>query len=300
MRDKSPAFHRQEKGKSRIMIGTELWALLCGLGSAAAWGAGDFRGGLASRRSDVYMVVMVAEAVGTIPLMAFALLWGGAWPPLKYILWAGLGGFFGVVGLLALYRALAVGRMGVVAPVTSVMAAALPLLLGSFWDGLPTFLQMSGILVALGAVWLLSRTEADQPLALTGLGLPILAGTAFGLYFVCIDLAIEESLLWILVIARLAAVAVLLVFLAMGPRRPLPSRNMFPLLILSGLCDVAGNGFFALATQIGRLDIAAVLASFYPGTTALLAWIVLKERLNRTQWMGVSAALAALVLIALP
>ncbi len=282
------------------MIGTELWALLCGLGSAAAWGAGDFSGGLASRRSDVYMVVTVAEAVGIIPLVVFALLWGGARPPFKYILWACLAGVFGVVGLLALYRALAIGHMGVVAPVTSVVAAVLPLLLGSLWDGLPTFLQMAGILVALGAVWLLSRTEADQPFAFGELGLPILAGTAFGLYFVCIDLAIAAAVLWILVIARLAAVAVLLVCLAVGPRRPLPSRRLWPLLVMAGLFDVAGNGLFALATQIGRLDIAAVLASFYPGTTALLAWIVLKERLNRTQWMGVSAALAALILIALP
>jgi drug/metabolite transporter (DMT)-like permease len=174
------------------------------------------------------------------------------------------------------------------------------LLLGSFWDGLPTSLKMTGILVALGAVWLLSRTEPDQPFTLDGLGLPILAGAAFGLYFVFIDLAIVEAMLWPLVFARLAAVAVLLVFLALGPRRPIPSRSLWPLLVLSGLCDVAGNAFFALATQIGRLDIAAVLASFYPGTTAFLAWIILKERLNRTQWMGVSAALAALILIALP
>jgi uncharacterized membrane protein len=98
----------------------------------------------------------------------------------------------------------------------------------------------------------------------------------------------------------LAAVAVLLVFLAMGPRRTMPSRNLWPLVVMAGLLDVAGNVFFALATQIGRLDIAAVLASFYPGTTAFLAWVVLKERLNRTQWVGVSAALTALVLIALP
>ena len=282
------------------MIGTELLALLFGLGSAAAWGAGDFSGGLATKRSDVYTVVLVTEVVGTIPLVLLALFWGGALPPLKHLLLGGVGGIFGVVGLLALYRALSEGRMGVVAPVTSVVAAVLPILLGSWWDGLPTALEMSGILVALGAVWLLSRDEPDQPFSFDGLGLPILAGAAFGLYFVFIDQAIVEVMLWPLVVARLAAVAVLLVFLAVGPRRPMPSRNLLPLLVIAGLLDVAGNGFFALATQIGRLDIAAVLASFYPGTTAFLAWIILKERLNRTQWMGVSAALAALILIALP
>lgn len=103
--------------------------------------------------------------------------------------------------------------------------------------------------------------------------------------------------LWPLVAARMASMGILLTFLAIGPRRRMPPARQFPLLIMAGFLDTAGNIFFALATQIGRLDIAAVLASFYPGTTAFLAWIVLKERLNRTQWVGVSAAL---VLIAVP
>jgi len=282
------------------MTGTELLALLFGLGSAAAWGAGDFSGGLATKRNDVFMVVMVSQVAGTIPLVGFALLWGGVLPPVKHLLLGAIGGLFGMAGLLALYRGLSEGRMGVVAPVTSVAAAVLPMLLGSFWDGLPTFLEMAGILVALVAVWLLSRTEPDQPFSFDGLGLPILAGSAFGLYFVFIDLAAIEMVLWPLVAARLSSMGILLAFLATGPKRPMPSRNQFSLLVMAGLLDTAGNVFFALATQIGRLDIAAVLASFYPGTTAFLAWIVLKERLNRTQWVGVSAALTALVLIALP
>lgn len=279
------------------MIGTELLALLFGLGSAASWGAGDFSGGLATKRNDVFMVVMISQVAGTIPLVGFTLLWGGALPPLKHLLFGAIGGLFGMAGLLALYRGLSEGRMGVVAPVTSVAAAVLPMLFGSFWDGLPTFLEMTGILVALVAVWLLSRTAPDQPFSFDGLGLPILAGSAFGLYFVFIDLAAVEMVLWPLVAARMASMGILLTFLAIGPRRRMPPARQFPLLIMAGFLDTAGNIFFALATQIGRLDIAAVLASFYPGTTAFLAWIVLKERLNRTQWVGVSAAL---VLIAVP
>jgi drug/metabolite transporter (DMT)-like permease len=282
------------------MMGTELLALLFGLGSAASWGAGDFSGGLATKRSDVFMVVMISQVAGTVPLVIFTLVWGGALPPASHLLLGGIGGLFGMAGLLALYRGLSEGRMGVVAPVTSVAAAVLPMLLGSFWDGLPTMLEMAGILVALVAVWLLSRTEPDQPFSFDGLGLPILAGSAFGLYFVFIDLAAVEMVLWPLVAARLASMGILLTFLAIGPRRRMPPVRQFPLLIMAGFLDTAGNVFFALATQIGRLDIAAVLASFYPGTTAFLAWVVLKERLNRTQWMGVSAALTALVLIALP
>jgi len=282
------------------MMGTELLALLFGLGSAASWGAGDFSGGLATKRSDVFMVVMISQVAGTVPLVIFTLVWGGTLPPASHLLLGGIGGLFGMAGLLALYRGLSEGRMGVVAPVTSVAAAVLPMLLGSFWDGLPTLLEMAGILVALVAVWLLSRTEPDQPFSFDGLGLPILAGSAFGLYFVFIDLAAVEMVLWPLVAARLASMVILLTFLAIGPRRQMPPVRQFPLLIMAGFLDTAGNVFFALATQIGRLDIAAVLASFYPGTTAFLAWVVLKERLNRTQWMGVSAALTALVLIALP
>lgn len=282
------------------MIGTEWLALVFGLGSAAAWGAGDFSGGLATKRSDVFMVVMISQVAGTLPLVVFALYWGGSLPPVRHLLLGGIGGLFGMAGLLGLYRSLSQGHMGVVAPVTSVAAALLPMLLGSFWDGLPTYLEMAGILVALAAVWLLSRSAPDQPFVFEGLGLPVLAGGAFGLYFVFIDLAAVDVVLWPLVAARLASMGVLLVFLLTGPQRPVPSRRQLPLLIMAGLLDTAGNAFFALATQVGRLDIAAVLASFYPGTTAFLAWIVLKERLNRTQWMGVSAALAALVLIALP
>lgn len=282
------------------MIGTELLALLFGLGSAASWGAGDFSGGLATKRNDVFMVVMISQVAGTIPLVGFTLLWGGALPPLKNLLFGAIGGLFGMAGLLALYRGLSEGRMGVVAPVTSVAAALLPMLFGSFWDGLPTFLEMTGILVALVAVWLLSRTAPDQPFSFDGLGLPIIAGSAFGLYFVFIDLAAVEMVLWPLVAARMASMGILLTFLAIGPRRRMPPARQFPLLIMAGFLDTAGNIFFALATQIGRLDIAAVLASFYPGTTAFLAWIVLKERLNRTQWVGVSAALTALVMIAMP
>jgi len=282
------------------MIGTELLALLFGLGSAASWGAGDFSGGLATKRNDVFMVVVISQVAGTVPLVGFTLLWGGALPPVQYLLLGAIGGIFGMAGLLALYRSLSEGRMGVVAPVTSVAAAVLPMLLGSFWDGLPTYLEMAGILVALVAVWLLSRTEPDQPFTFDGLGLPVLAGSAFGLYFVFIDLAAVEIVLWPLVAARVASMLILLVFLATGPKRSMPPRDQFPLLVMAGVLDTAGNIFFALATQVGRLDIAAVLASFYPGTTAFLAWIVLKERLNRTQWVGVSAALTALVLIALP
>jgi len=282
------------------MIGTDVMALLCGLGSAAAWGAGDFSGGMATKRNDVFMVVMFSQVAGTIPLVVCALLWGGALPPLKHLLLGAVGGLFGMVGLLALYRGLSLGRMGVVAPVTSVAAAVVPMLLGSIWDGLPAALDMAGILVALGAVWLLSRSEPGQPFSFDDLGLPILAGTAFGLYFVFIDLAAVEVVLWPLVAARLSSLAILLFFLLAGGGRPLPDRHQWPLLLMAGMMDTAGNVFFALATQIGRLDIAAVVSSFYPGTTALLAWLILKERLNRTQWMGVSAALAALVLIAMP
>lgn len=283
------------------MMGTELLALLFGLGSAASWGAGDFSGGMATKRNDVFMVVMISQVAGTLPLVAFALVWGGALPPARTLLLGGIGGLFGMAGLLALYRGLSEGRMGVVAPVTSVAAAVLPMLLGSFWDGLPTYPEMAGILVALAAVWLLARSDPSQPFSFDGLGLPIFAGSAFGLYFVFIDLAAVDVVLWPLVAARLTSMVILLAFLATYPRRRLiPPWNQFPLLVLAGVLDTAGNVFFALATQIGRLDIAAVLASFYPGTTALLAWIVLKERLNRTQWMGVLLALGALVLIALP
>ena len=128
--------------------------------------------------------------------------------------------------------------------------------------------------------------------------LAIIAGAGFGFYFIVLDMAVEESLLWPLVSGRVTAEIFILFMCLFTRRTPLPQKSGFIWVILAGVFDTLGNVFFALSAQVGRLDIAAVVSSLYPAGTVLLAFWVLKEAIARNQWLGLLAALVALVLIA--
>ncbi len=269
-----------------------------GLLSALVWGAGDFFGGLATRRARPFSVVLVAEISGALLLACTALLFRQPLPALADLGWSAGAGIAGAAGLLALYSALSSGHMGVVAPLSAVIAALVPIAASAVLEGLPAPTQLLGFVVALAAVWLLS-SGGERALSLRELRLALLAGLGFGFYFVLIDRAGAASGFWNLTFARSAA-TLLLLLLMLAIRHPLlPPRTVLPLNLLNGMLDAGGNLFFVLAAQMGRLDVASVLASLYPGTTVLLAWLVLGERLNRPQAVGVAAALAAIVLIVL-
>lgn len=273
-------------------------SILFGLLSALSWGTGDFFGGLATRRTGVYGVVLVAELVGALLLAVLALLFGEAIPGMQSLMWGALAGLAGAFGLLMLYRGLAAGQMGIVAPISAVVSGVVPIVATMLMEGLPATVQMVGFALALVAVWLLSSHEGAR-LRLGDLWLPLAAGLGFGLYFVLITRSGSEAVFWPLVVARLAG-ALLIVIAAAVERAPLwPPRQVMPMAIPSGVFDAGGNLFFVLAAANGRLDVAAVLASLYSGITVLLAWLLLKERLTRPQWLGVATALAAITLIAL-
>jgi drug/metabolite transporter (DMT)-like permease len=157
-------------------------------------------------------------------------------------------------------------------------------------------LQLAGFTVALGAVWLLS-SGGEQTFAQRELRLALLAGLAFGAFFVLLDRVGTASSLWNLAFARSTAAPVLLPLMLLIRHPLLPPRRVLPLNLLNGVFDAGGNLFFMLAAQAGRLDVASVLSSLYPGATVVLASVVLGERLNRPQAAGVAAALVAIVLI---
>jgi len=275
-----------------------LSALFFGLLSALSWGGGDFCGGLSTRRADPYTVVFVAEFVGAALLATLALLFREAMPDSTHLLWAGAGGLLGAVGLLVLYQALSTGHMGIVAPLTAVISGGMPVIFGLITDGLPDMLHLAGFLVALIAVWLLAG-GAGETLTRRDLIYTLIAGLSFGFYFVFIDAGTSEgNVFWSLTFARSLGGLLLLAAILVMRRPLLPPRAVLPINAMTGLLDAGGNLFFALAASAGRLDVAAILASLYPGVTVLLAWGFLGQRLNRPQAIGVGAALAAIVLIA--
>lgn len=280
------------------LIGQEIIAVIYGLASAVSWGAGDFSGGFATKTCSVYGVLLVANVTGLLLLSIGALLLGSPVPDLYFLLLGAAAGIFYFLGLAALYKSLASGLMGIVAPLTAVVAAVLPILFSTFSEGLPSSLQALGFMIAFLAIWLLSVPEKSRKVKWPKFGLPVAAGFCFGLTFIFIDGAADQGVLWPLVAARCAGMAALIIFLVIFRSSILPPRNKYPLACLSGIFDTAGTALFALAAQTGRLDISAVLASMYPATTVLFARLILKERLAPRQWIGVAVALFALALIA--
>ena len=272
--------------------------ILLGLASAASWGAGDFSGGLAARRGSAFGVVLVSQAIGLLLLIGLALLLAEAVPSPADLLWGGAAGLTGGLGLVALYQGLATGRMGVVAPVAAVVSAIVPVLYGLWAEGLPAVPQMLGFALALLAVWLVSRTGDGGRTQLVDLILPTLAGLGFGVFLILIGRVSTGGVLWPLAAARMASIPTLLLIATLTRQRVAQGTRNLPLVTLVGMLDSSGNAFYALAAQAGRLDVAAVLSSLYPAGTVLLARLLLKEPVSHPQWLGVAAALVAVVLIA--
>jgi len=275
----------------------EFAPIFFGLVSAACWGAGDFSGGMATKRTGVFSVVIASQAVGAVLLTLLAILFAEKMPPFESLLISGVGGLAGALGLMALYRALASGQMGVAAPVAAVVSAVIPVIFGVFIEGLPGFAKLIGFGLALISVWFVSQGE-NAGINLQSLRLPILAGIGFGVFLILLHQAGDTAVLWPLVSARLASLLMLITVATFSGQKRVPEIRLLPLIVLAGALDAGGNAFYVLAGQAGRLDVASVLSSLYPASTVLLAWLVLKESIGFQQRIGIGIALAAIVLIA--
>jgi drug/metabolite transporter (DMT)-like permease len=270
---------------------------LLSLGAAISWGAGDFSGGLASKKSNVYGVVLGAHAVGLIFTAAVALLWGDPWPGMHAMWWGFAAGLSGGVGLVSLYRSLAIGTMGINAPVASVVTGILPVAFTFLTLGLPGRLQLAGFALALISIWLIAMPSGDlgRP---KGIELALLAGVGFSGFLVCIRMAGQVSKFWPLVGARIGSLALMIVFIAITRVDWKPPRSAWRSLVACGVFDSLGNFLFVYAATLGRLDVAAVLSSLYPASTLILARVILKERITRLQAFGIALALVSVALIA--
>jgi drug/metabolite transporter (DMT)-like permease len=274
-----------------------LAAPLLGLLSATSWGAGDFCGGLAAKRAPLLGVLVVTYAAGLAIVAAAALLLGEAAPPGSALGWAAAAGLSGTIGLAALYRGLSVGRMALVAPVSAVLSAAIPVAWGTLAQGLPPGPKLVGIALAMAGIWLVARSGAGGA-DREGLVLALVAGGGFGGFLVLLHVGAEGGSLWPLAVARATSLALVLAAALARRRAWAPPAGGLPLMLLAGALDAGGNAFFVLASQAGRLDAAAVLSSMYPASTLVLAAALLRERVTRPQGVGIAALMGAIALIA--
>lgn len=274
-------------------------APLLALGGALCWGAGDFLGGLAARRAAVLTVLAVSQAIGLGGVLLWVLLAGDPFPGVPELLPAALAGAAGAIGLGALYRGLAVGAMGIVAPI-SAASPLVPLAVDAAHGIVPAALQWLGVVLVLAGIVALSREPAHVGRRLAaGAGLATVAALGFGLFFVGIDAGADESAPWAVVAARSVSVTLAVAAAVFVTRVSLrPPRRLLPLLVGVGAFDTTANVLVATATTRGAAGVVAVLSALYPVVTVVLARAVLGERLSLSRRVGGVAALAGAALVA--
>ena len=268
------------------------WALV----SALTWGTADFAGGFAARRGHPFQILAISAAAGIVMLIVIGWAFGEPLPSREDMFWAGAAGVSGSVGIAALYRGLAIGSAAIVAPTAGVVTAVIPVVFSIVTAGWPSAMQCAGFVLAMIGIWLVASGGADSPSRAAGLRVAALAGVGFGFFLILIAQVREGLVFTPLAIGRGATLLTALALMAMT-RQPLPARAAYPIGIIAGLLDAGGNVFFLLARQHVRIDVAAVLSSFYPAATVALSRLVLHERVSPSQWVGALACLAAIGLI---
>jgi drug/metabolite transporter (DMT)-like permease len=275
-------------------------AVIFGALAATFYGTADFLGGIATRRTAMLAVTAVSQSVGLAVLLCFVPFFAGHLTPAATA-WTFVGGMSGGIGIALLYHALSIGRMGVVSPITAVLAAAFPVVVGIARGDPLRWFQIAGIAIALLAIVMISfsREETgEREIATAGVKEAIASGVAIGLFLLMIGGSLRGGGLSVLVVARLGSIGVLLVLAAATRTSLLPRGNSLPIVVASGVIDMTANVFYLLAARTGQLAIAAVLTSLYPASTVLLARAFLGERLQATQKVGVLLALLGVALIA--
>jgi len=270
-------------------------AIALALGASVLWGVGDFLGGVTSRRLATLTVLAYSQVAGLLGILFAALFLDEEFLSVTGFAAAVLAGLGGVLGLGALYRGMAVGAIGVVAPI-SASAAVIPVTVGLIRGERPSALQLVGIAAALVGVFFVSREPGQTGRLAAGVPLALVAALGFGSYFLFIDRASSDDAFWAVIVARSTSSFVAVTAAAWRSALGAPPR-LLPTLALIGLFDVGANVLLALALNEGFVSIVAVLSSLYPVITIALAVVLLRERPTREQAAGGAAALAGVALI---
>ena len=283
-------------------------AVVLGLLVAATYGAADFLGGLSAKRAAVPAVVVLSQLTG-VPLLVILVAVAGGEPTARVLALGAVAGLFGAVGLTCLYKGLSSGRMSVVAPITAVGAALVPVVWGLVQGERPGAVALGGVALALVAVGLISLTDDDvldggdtppaPAPAAPMLLLAVVAGIGFGTVFVLLAECGDGAGFWPLVAGRGVSIPLLaLGTVATGRSLTAGSRAAATTIVGAGVLDMTANALFLLASRQGLLALVGVLSSLYPASTVLLARLVLQERLIGVQVAGLTLAVTGVLLIA--
>jgi drug/metabolite transporter (DMT)-like permease len=284
-------------------------AILLALLAAGAWGIADFSAGLASRALSPQIITASTQLISVLMAIVAVLLFPSAGPKVSALAWGALSGVGSAVGTLALYHGLAVGRMTVVATLSGVLAAVLPVVVGLALGNSLSLAAAAGIAIAIPAILLVSWRSGAEPTAGPGEAAGgrrrpagtlsgVMAGLGFGLLFVALDRAGTRSGAWPVVLGQAVSCALIAPLVFRQARSKLrAAAGTITLALGAGVLTGAANLLFLAATGHGELAIVAVLASLYPAVTVLLARLFLAERWSRAQVVGLLAAALAVVLV---
>lgn len=273
-------------------------AVLLSLLAAASYGLSDFVGGVASKRVTPWTIALVGQLGGAVPFLVAGLLDDASFGRgvLGWTLLAGLGNGLGTAFL---YRGLASGRMGVVAPVSGVGAALLPILVGLAVGERPSLLVWLGIAAAVPAIWLVAGEPTGPRPAGSGLLDGVLAGLGFGTLFAALAQIPEGAGLMPLALNQVVAAAVVMAVASVLREPWVPRRPAALLGVVSGCLGAAATALFLVASRDGHLTVAAVITSLYPAFTVALAATLLREHVHRAQAVGLGLCAVTVTLVAL-
>jgi len=281
------------------MSPSHLIGVLCAITAALSWGIGDFSGGLATRKNNMFQVLVLVSSVGLVTFIILALVKGETIPSTRNILWAAGAGLSGAIGIAFLYQGLSQGNIVIVAPTAAVIGAGIPVLIGVLLQGFPDHLQLAGFLLGILGIWLVTGSSPSVSVGKKqGLFFGVVAGVGFGGFFVLIAQVESGALFAPLAIAKGFSLITALFLLAIRRIR-LPSVTGNLTAVMAGLLDAGGNLFYLLSSQFTRLDVAAVLSCMAPAITVLLANRLLHEKVLGIQWLGVALCATAVALIAI-
>ena len=276
-----------------------LLALILGTSAAASWAIGDFSGGLSSKKFNPYSVVIFSQFFGLLFLLALIVLFTDPLLPILDIYLSLLAGLFLSVALTYLYKGIAEEQVGIVAPISAIIAASLPALAGFISEGLPEVNEIFGIILAMICIGVVSASGNEGKISFSTLKTPIIAGVGFSIFKICIAFISSSSILWPLFFARISSFIFLIAFSYSKNQLQKPGARYLPIFGFTGVLDASGGLLFLLAVQYGRLDIAAVFSSTHPAFTVFLAFLLMKEKIHRPQWAGIIGILIAMILISL-